>query len=132
MGLEKAKSLLEVRDGKTFLDLIAEQVEHTRKTIGAKVGVAGKPLSACPLLGMTSHSSAHARLSAPRWAVERISSLLAVDAAVATCCCRRRRRCPQTAGPANATCCIMVPAGWPAAASAYKLVAVLWQQLGST
>jgi UTP--glucose-1-phosphate uridylyltransferase/phosphoglucomutase len=37
MGLEKAKSLLEVRDGKTFLDLIAEQVEHTRKTIGAKV-----------------------------------------------------------------------------------------------
>jgi UDP-N-acetylglucosamine pyrophosphorylase len=37
MGLEKAKSLLEVRDGKTFLDLIAEQVEHTRTTIGAKV-----------------------------------------------------------------------------------------------
>lgn len=27
-----------MRDGKTFLDLIAEQVEHTRKTIGAKVG----------------------------------------------------------------------------------------------
>lgn len=26
MGLEKAKSLLEVKDGKTFLDLIAEQV----------------------------------------------------------------------------------------------------------
>lgn len=26
MGLEKAKSLLEVKGGKTFLDLIAEQV----------------------------------------------------------------------------------------------------------
>ena len=26
MGLEKAKSLLTVKDGKTFLDLIAEQV----------------------------------------------------------------------------------------------------------
>jgi UDP-N-acetylglucosamine pyrophosphorylase len=26
MGLEKAKSLLVVKDGKTFLDLIAEQV----------------------------------------------------------------------------------------------------------
>lgn len=29
----------QVRDGKTFLDLIAEQVEHTRKSIGAKVGL---------------------------------------------------------------------------------------------
>jgi hypothetical protein len=28
MGLEKAKSLLEVKDGKTFLDLIAEQVRE--------------------------------------------------------------------------------------------------------
>ncbi len=37
MGLEKAKSLLEVRDGKTFLDLIAEQIEHTRHKIGAQV-----------------------------------------------------------------------------------------------
>lgn len=37
MGLEKAKSLLEVKDGKTFLDLIAEQIEHTREKIGAKV-----------------------------------------------------------------------------------------------
>ncbi len=37
MGLEKAKSLLVVRDGKTFLDLIAEQVEHTRGKMGAKV-----------------------------------------------------------------------------------------------
>eukprot|EP01026_Neomeris_dumetosa_P001635 TRINITY_DN10408_c0_g1_i1.p1 TRINITY_DN10408_c0_g1~~TRINITY_DN10408_c0_g1_i1.p1 ORF type:complete len:476 (+),score=83.55 TRINITY_DN10408_c0_g1_i1:57-1484(+) len=31
MGLEKAKSLLEVKDGKTFLDLIAEQVVYMRK-----------------------------------------------------------------------------------------------------
>jgi UDP-N-acetylglucosamine pyrophosphorylase len=30
MGLEKAKSLLEVKDGKTFLDLIAEQVSSQR------------------------------------------------------------------------------------------------------
>lgn len=31
MGLEKAKSLLEVKDGQTFLDLIAQQVKHLRK-----------------------------------------------------------------------------------------------------
>lgn len=37
MGLEKAKSLLEVKDGKTFLDLIAEQIKYTRATTGAKV-----------------------------------------------------------------------------------------------
>ena len=37
MGLEKAKSLLEVKDGKTFLDLIAEQIKYTRQQIGAKV-----------------------------------------------------------------------------------------------
>jgi hypothetical protein len=35
MGLEKAKSLLEVKDGKTFLDLIAEQV----RWVGVCVGV---------------------------------------------------------------------------------------------
>ncbi len=34
MGLEKAKSLLEVKDGKTFLDLIAEQIKYTRATFG--------------------------------------------------------------------------------------------------
>ena len=38
MGLEKAKSLLEVKDGKTFLDLIADQIKYTREKIGAKVG----------------------------------------------------------------------------------------------
>ena len=37
MGLEKAKSLLEVKDGKTFLDLIAEQIKHTRAQHGSKV-----------------------------------------------------------------------------------------------
>ncbi len=37
MGLEKAKSLLPVRDGNTFLDLIARQVLAARKETGAKV-----------------------------------------------------------------------------------------------
>ena len=37
MGLEKAKSLLPVRDGNTFLDLIARQVLAARKETGADV-----------------------------------------------------------------------------------------------
>ncbi|EIE22492.1 UDP-glucose pyrophosphorylase [Coccomyxa subellipsoidea C-169] len=37
MGLAKAKSLLEVKDGKTFLDLIADQIEYTRTKFGSKV-----------------------------------------------------------------------------------------------
>lgn len=37
MGLEKAKSLLPVKDGKTFLDLIAEQITYSRNQFGAKV-----------------------------------------------------------------------------------------------
>ena len=37
MGLEKAKSLLTVRDGETFLDLIARQVLAARKQTGANV-----------------------------------------------------------------------------------------------
>lgn len=37
MGLEKAKSLLPVKDGKTFLDLIAEQIKYTRETFGVNV-----------------------------------------------------------------------------------------------
>jgi UDP-N-acetylglucosamine pyrophosphorylase len=37
MGLEKAKSLLEVRTGITFLDLIARQICHFRETSGANV-----------------------------------------------------------------------------------------------
>jgi UDP-N-acetylglucosamine pyrophosphorylase len=32
MGLEKAKSLLPVKDGQTFLDLIAQQIKYMRKT----------------------------------------------------------------------------------------------------
>lgn len=47
MGLEKAKSLLEVKDGHTFLDLIAEQIKYTRSITGAKVrrfrGSSAKP-----------------------------------------------------------------------------------------
>lgn len=37
MGLQKAKSLLNIRDGKTFLDVIAEQVIYLRESSGAKV-----------------------------------------------------------------------------------------------
>eukprot|EP00192_Tetraselmis_astigmatica_P005321 CAMPEP_0117697978 /NCGR_PEP_ID=MMETSP0804-20121206/29524_1 /TAXON_ID=1074897 /ORGANISM="Tetraselmis astigmatica, Strain CCMP880" /LENGTH=458 /DNA_ID=CAMNT_0005512279 /DNA_START=54 /DNA_END=1430 /DNA_ORIENTATION=- len=37
MGLEKAKSLLEVKDGKAFLDLIAEQIKHTRAAFDSNV-----------------------------------------------------------------------------------------------
>lgn len=35
MGMDRAKSLLPVRDGKSFLDLIADQVRHARATTGA-------------------------------------------------------------------------------------------------
>jgi UTP--glucose-1-phosphate uridylyltransferase len=37
MGMTKAKSLLEVKDGKTFLDLIAEQVLDLRARSGARL-----------------------------------------------------------------------------------------------
>ena len=37
MGLEKAKSLLELKDGNTFLDFIAKQVQHMRKEYQADV-----------------------------------------------------------------------------------------------
>lgn len=37
MGLDKAKSLLEVRDGKSFLDLIATQVLAARERYGARL-----------------------------------------------------------------------------------------------
>jgi UTP--glucose-1-phosphate uridylyltransferase len=37
MGLEKAKSLLLVKDGKTFLDLIAEQIKYFREKYGSNV-----------------------------------------------------------------------------------------------
>jgi UTP--glucose-1-phosphate uridylyltransferase len=37
MGMERAKSLLEVRDGLTFLDIIARQVRHAREAHGARL-----------------------------------------------------------------------------------------------
>ena len=37
MGLAKAKSLLVVKDGKTFLDLIADQIKYTRTKFGCNV-----------------------------------------------------------------------------------------------
>jgi len=37
MGLQKAKSLLEVKDGKTFLDVIVDQVKYLRESTGADV-----------------------------------------------------------------------------------------------
>lgn len=37
MGMDRAKSLLPVRDGKSFLDLIVGQVRHARETTGARV-----------------------------------------------------------------------------------------------
>ena len=37
MGMDKAKSLLPVRDGKSFLDIIVEQVVSARQTYGAKL-----------------------------------------------------------------------------------------------
>ncbi len=41
MGLEKAKSLLEVRDGLSFLDLIALQIRHLRTVASADGDAAG-------------------------------------------------------------------------------------------
>ena len=37
MGMDKAKSLLPVREGRTFLDLIVEQVLHAREAYGARL-----------------------------------------------------------------------------------------------
>lgn len=37
MGLDQPKSLIEVREGKTFLDLIARQIQEMRRTTGATV-----------------------------------------------------------------------------------------------
>ena len=37
MGMDRAKSLLSVRDGKSFLDLIVDQVRHARIATGARV-----------------------------------------------------------------------------------------------
>ena len=37
MGLDRAKTLLPVRDGKTFLDVIVGQVRHARRAYGARL-----------------------------------------------------------------------------------------------
>ncbi len=37
MGLDRAKTLLEVRDGRNFLDLIVAQVQHARQAYGARL-----------------------------------------------------------------------------------------------
>ncbi len=37
MGMEQAKSLLPVKDGRAFIDLIAEQIVHLRHTTGARL-----------------------------------------------------------------------------------------------
>src|SRR5690625_119349 len=37
MGMDRAKSLLPVRAGKSFLDIIVAQVRHTRETYGVKL-----------------------------------------------------------------------------------------------
>ncbi|MGJ8672184.1 UTP--glucose-1-phosphate uridylyltransferase [Rubritalea sp.] len=37
MGLQKAKSLLEVKNGATFLDIIVEQISYLRESTGAQV-----------------------------------------------------------------------------------------------
>jgi UTP--glucose-1-phosphate uridylyltransferase len=37
MGLDRAKTLLEVRDGRSFLDLIVAQVQHARAAYGARL-----------------------------------------------------------------------------------------------
>ncbi|AXE39525.1 UTP--glucose-1-phosphate uridylyltransferase [Acidipropionibacterium virtanenii] len=54
MGLDKAKSLLEVRDGRTFLDLVVGQVRAARKRHGARL----------PLLFMDSFSTRDDTLAA--------------------------------------------------------------------
>lgn len=48
MGLEKAKSLLEVKNGKTFLDLIAEQIKYTRRKYDSNVSSAIEPIVCMP------------------------------------------------------------------------------------
>jgi UTP--glucose-1-phosphate uridylyltransferase len=39
MGMEQAKSLVAVRDGKSFLDIIAAQVKHVRDALGVRLPV---------------------------------------------------------------------------------------------
>jgi len=66
MGMDKAKSLLPVRDGKSFLDLIVQQVRSARATTGARL----------PLLFMNSFRTQEDTLAAlaayPDLAVEGV------------------------------------------------------------
>jgi UTP--glucose-1-phosphate uridylyltransferase len=39
MGMEQAKSLVAVRDGKSFLDIVAAQVKHVREALGVRLPV---------------------------------------------------------------------------------------------
>ena len=39
MGMERAKSLVAVRDGKSFLDIVATQVKHVRDALGVRLPV---------------------------------------------------------------------------------------------
>jgi UTP--glucose-1-phosphate uridylyltransferase len=39
MGLDRAKSLVTVRDGLSFLDIIARQVQHVRSTLGVRLPI---------------------------------------------------------------------------------------------
>ncbi|GMA35867.1 hypothetical protein GCM10025876_20710 [Demequina litorisediminis] len=58
MGMDKAKSLLPVRDGKSFLDIIAAQVLHAREAYGARL----------PLVLMNSFRTQDDSLEEPRQA----------------------------------------------------------------
>jgi UTP--glucose-1-phosphate uridylyltransferase len=68
MGMTKAKSLLEVKDGKTFLDLIAEQILELRERSGARL----------PLVVMSSFATREDSLAA-LGAYDDLSAGLAPD-----------------------------------------------------
>ena len=64
MGMDRAKSLLPVRDGRTFLDIIVEQVRAARARYGVKL----------PLLFMNSfRTSEDTREALARFCEERLS-----------------------------------------------------------
>jgi UTP--glucose-1-phosphate uridylyltransferase len=66
MGMDRAKSLLHVRDGLTFLDVIARQILHLRRTYSAVL----------PLLLMNSfRTSADARDALARYAALPIDGI---------------------------------------------------------
>ncbi len=73
MGLEKAKSLLEVKDGKTFLDLIAEQIKYTRQQIGAKVPLPFSDIAAGTAWGLNGQCREGRRSNGIDWIMHRRS-----------------------------------------------------------